>query len=84
MMALGLILCRVLVVSGLGSLAPGTCFGGDASALGLDALFLLLVGTIAALPLASRAKGSSSIILVVVAMSVLAAGSAAIVRYIDY
>jgi hypothetical protein len=84
MMALGLILCRVLVVTGLRSLAPGACFGGDASSLGLDALLLLLIGTIAVLPLASRAKESSSVITVVGAMSVLAAGSAAIVRYFEY
>lgn len=84
MIALGLILCRVLVVTGLGSLAPGTCFGGDPSALGWDALLLLAVGTIVAFLLASRAAWSSSVILVVVAMSVLAAGSAAVVHYLDY
>jgi len=84
MMALGLILCRVLVEAGLGSLAPGACFGGDTSTLGLDALLLLSVGIVAALPLASRAKESSSVITIVLAMSVLAAGSAAIVHYFDY
>lgn len=84
MTIVGLLLCRLLVLAGLASLAPGTCFGGDVSTLGLDGMLLLLVAIIAALPLASRVSGSSSIILVIVAMSVLAAGSAAIVNYFNY
>ena len=84
MTAIGLLFCKLLVLTGLGSLAPGTCFGGDTSELGFDAIFLLLVAIIAALPLAPRAAGGSSVVLVIVAMTVLAAGSAAIVHYFVY
>jgi hypothetical protein len=82
MTVLGLLFCKLLVLTGLGSLAPGTCFGGDTSGLGLDAMFLLFIGIIAAFPVASRVKAAnSSVVLVIAAMTVVAAGSAAIVHY---
>ena len=84
MQTIGLLFCKLIILAGLRSLAPGTCFGGDVSTLGLDALLLFLLAIIVALPLATRAKESSSIITIIVAMSVLAAGSAAIVHFYDY
>jgi hypothetical protein len=84
MTTLGLLFCKLLMLAGLGSLAPGTCFGGDTSALGLDATLLLLVGIVLAFPLTSRLADRSSVVLIIAAASVLAAGSAAIVHYFDY
>ncbi|HEY1504506.1 MAG TPA: hypothetical protein VGF92_09410 [Stellaceae bacterium] len=78
----GLLLCRLLVSTGLGSIAPAVCFGGDTSAIGLETLVLLVLAIVAACGFGYRAAGNSSIVMIIVAMSVLAAGSAAIVHYV--
>jgi hypothetical protein len=82
--SVGLLFCRLLVATGLGALAPSVCFGGDTSGIGLDALILLLLSIVVGSAVGYRAAGSSSVVLIIVALSVLAAGSAAIVHYVDY
>ena len=82
--ALGLIFCHIMVATGFRSLAPSVCFGGDTSMLGLEALIVVVMLIVAGSALGYRAAGSSSVVMIVVAMSVLAAGSAAIVHYVDY
>jgi hypothetical protein len=82
--ACGLLFCRLLVGTGLQALAPSVCFGGDTTAVGLDAIVVLLLAIIAGCALGARMAGSSSVALVVGSLSVLAAGSAAIVHFIDY
>jgi hypothetical protein len=83
--AAGLLFCRLLVATGFVSLAPSACFGGDTSAIGLDAIFLLVLTITLAAALGNRAVGSSSVVMIFVALSVLAVGSAAIVHlFNDY
>ena len=80
----GLLFCRILVATGFRLLAPTVCFGGDTTMIGFEALVLLVLAIIVGSALGYRASGSSSVIMIVVALSVLAAGSAAIVHYVDY
>jgi hypothetical protein len=82
--ACGLLLCRLLVATGLRALAPSACFGGDTTALGLDAVVVLVLAIIIASAVGYRAAGSSSVVLIIVSLSVLAAGSAAIVHFVNY
>ena len=82
--ACGLLFCRILVATGFRLLAPTVCFGGDTSMIGFEALVILVLAIIVGSALGYRAAGSSSVIMIVVALSVLAAGSAAIVHYVDY
>lgn len=81
--AFGLLFCRLLVGTGLQALAPSVCFGGDTTAVGLEAFVVLFLAIIAGCALGTRVAGSSSVVLVVASMSVLAVGSAAIVHFID-
>jgi hypothetical protein len=81
--ACGLLFCRFIVTIGVRSLAPSVCFGGDTTALGLDAIVILLLAIIAGCALGYRSGGGSSVVLVVVSMSVLAVGSAAVVHFVD-
>jgi len=82
--ACGLIFCRLLVATGFRLLAPSVCFGGDTTAIGLDAIVVLVLAIVVGSALGYRAAGSSSVVMIIVSMSVLAAGSAAIVHYVDY
>jgi hypothetical protein len=79
----GFLFCKLIIAIGLGALAPGVCFGGDTTAIGLNALLVLVLAVVAASALGYRAAGSSSVVLIIVSLSVLAAGSAAIVHYFD-
>jgi hypothetical protein len=82
--AFGLLFCRLLVATGFRAIAPSVCFGGDTSTLGLEALAFVVVAIVMGSAWGYRAAGSSSVVMIVVALSVLAAGSAAIVHYVDY
>jgi len=83
--ACGLLFCRILVATGFRLLAPTVCFGGDTSMIGFEALIILVLAIIGGSALGYRAaNNSSSVVMIVVALSVLAAGSAAIVHYVDY
>lgn len=81
--ASGLLFCRILVGIGLRSFAPSACFGGDTTALGLNALVVLILAIVAGSALGYRTQGGSSVVLVIVSMSVLAVGSAAIIHFVD-
>ena len=82
--AFGLLFCRILVATGFRALAPSVCFGGDTTMIGLEAGVVLVLAIIGGSALGYRAAGSSSVVMIVAALSVLAAGSAAIVHYVDY
>lgn len=81
--ACGLLFCRLIVAVGFRVLAPRACFGGDASAFGLEGLVLLMLVVLGASAVGYRAAGSSSVVMIIVSLSVLAAGSAAIVHYVS-
>lgn len=83
--ACGLLLCRLLVGTGLRFLAPSVCFGGDTTALGLNVIVILLLAIIGGTAIGYRSAGnSSSVVLVIVSVGVLAVGSAAVVHFVDY
>lgn len=80
----GLFLCRLLMEVGLSSFAPGVCFGGDTSAVGLNAIVVAMLGAAVGLTVGFRSGAGSSTALIIVVLSVLGVGSAAIVHFIDY
>jgi hypothetical protein len=81
--AFGLLFCRIIVATGFRALAPSACFGGDTSTIGWEALVVLVLAIVGGSAVGYRAAGSSSVVMIVVALSVLAAGSAAIVHYVS-
>jgi hypothetical protein len=81
--ACGLLFCRLIVALGFRAVAPSACFGGDASAFGLQGVVLIALVVVGASAVGYRAAGNSSIVMIIVSLSVLAAGSAAVVHYVS-
>jgi hypothetical protein len=79
----GMLLCRLLMGIGLDSFIPTVCFGGDTTVLGYYAIIAAAVGVVAVCEVGYRITQSSAVIMVVLALSVVAAGSAAIIQYAE-
>lgn len=78
----GVLLCRLLMAIGLNAFVPAVCFGGDTTVVGYYAIVVALVGIVVVSEIGYRVTQNSAVIMVVLALSVVAAGSAAILQYV--
>jgi hypothetical protein len=79
----GVLLCRLFRVSGLEGFAPGVCFGGDTSTFGLFSIALCIFAIVLISGLGYRATQSSAVVIIILALTFLAVGSAAVVQAIQ-
>ena len=79
----GLLFCQLLGGAGLRQFAPSVCFGGDTSSIGLYGIILAVLTLTVASTIGYRATHSAGVVLVVVAMSIMAVLSAALVQSIQ-
>jgi hypothetical protein len=80
---LGLLLCRLFVNLSMRTFAPAVCFGGDTTTVGFYALTLVAAAAALLCSFSYRVSQDSTVIMIILALTFIAAGSAALIEFID-
>jgi hypothetical protein len=79
---IGLLFCRLLVGMNMRGLAPGVCFGGDTTTVGYTTLFFTVAVGVLISGFGYHLLTDSSMIMMVLALTLVAVGSASIINFI--